>query len=72
MYWNSIFFTDESKICCTKSGVSFIRKRLGAEWTNEMTEPENLYHNRIEVMVWGMISYDGPVELVEVVGRMNA
>lgn len=37
-----------------------------------MTEPSNLYHDGLELMVWGMICCDGAVEMVEVTGRMNS
>ena len=30
------------------------------------------FHNGFEFMVWGMISCDGPIELVEVSRRMNS
>jgi len=65
-------FKDECKICCTKSGINFIRKRIGEEWTDKMVNAENLYHGGIEVMVWGMISSEGALEMVEVTGRMKA
>ena len=67
----SDIFTDECKICCEKSGINFIRKVRGEEWTNLMTEEDNLYRDGLEVMVWAMISSEGPIAMVEVTGRMN-
>ncbi|KAL4500873.1 hypothetical protein ABPG72_020107 [Tetrahymena utriculariae] len=72
MIGTMFFFSDESKLCSKKSGVEYVRKVRGSQWTKPMLTEENQYHNGLEIMVWGLISSEGPVFLEKVDGRQNA
>jgi transposase len=70
--WKTICFSDESLICAEKFGIRWIRRRDGETMEEEFCDKQNRWKNGLRVMVWGMISGDGPLALDFVEGTMDA
>jgi transposase len=69
--WKKIVFTDECKLFASKNGVDFIRRKDG-EILEEYDQVTQMFHGGKEIMVWGMISYDGPIEFLRVKGKLDS
>ena len=37
-----------------------------------MAKETSMFHGGLELMVWGMICCDGPIEIVEITGRLKS
>ena len=56
-----MWFSDESKMCPEKCGKHFVRKKNNESWNDKrFFKEEKAYHGGLEIMVWGIISVDGP------------
>jgi len=66
-----ILFSDESYLCSTKSGIEWIRKKPNEQYTEKMIKFLNQGSSK-KVMIWGMISSNGPVDFVRIDGKYNS
>jgi len=57
--FHQICFTDESKLCQVKAGRARVRLRKGEVLPAKYHRKRVMFHGGLEVMVWGMISYEG-------------
>ncbi|CAH1996830.1 unnamed protein product [Acanthoscelides obtectus] len=70
--WNSIVFSDESRLCLgMHDGRARVRRRRG-ERRNPQFFVERHVHHTVGVMVWGAIGYGSRSPLIFIRGNMNA
>lgn len=69
--WQQICFTDESKLCPEKCGRSVVRLRKSEKCPPQYYRKREMYHGGLEIMVWGMISYQGDRVIVLIEGTLD-
>ncbi|KAL4504572.1 hypothetical protein ABPG72_010018 [Tetrahymena utriculariae] len=67
-----ILFSDECKIFCQKRGNSFIRVNKGYKVQKQLFTQTQKNHGGKEIMVWAIISNNGPLRIVQIEGLMNS
>ncbi|KAL4494409.1 hypothetical protein ABPG72_019819 [Tetrahymena utriculariae] len=69
---NTIIFSDESKLFSQKQGRMLVRYLKGRKLHPRYFKRREMYHGGKEIMVWGCISYNGPLRLVRINGTLTA
>lgn len=72
-FWEKVWWSDESKLFTQKSGNIYIRKFDEENWdSDEFVEEEQKFHEGKEILVWGAISENGPIDIVLIDGSQNS
>ncbi len=71
-FFEKVLWSDESKICAKKTGRHFIRKKRREKISKPNIGQIKKYNGGLQIMVWGLIVYDGPEELVWIEGKLNS
>ncbi|KAL4500810.1 hypothetical protein ABPG72_020044 [Tetrahymena utriculariae] len=67
-----ILFSNECKIFCQKRGNSFLRVNKGYKVQKQLFTQTQKNHGGKEIMVWAIISNNGPLRIVQIEGLMNS
>lgn len=69
--WKRVIFSDESKIVIGQDHRVYIWRKRGEGWRPDLVQPRNT-QNKLEVMIWGCICWNGVGTLARVEGNINA